>query len=287
MAVKAILTDINEAADALRGFYTQKELGGETVYALEVEGVDDHPAVANLKNAYERVKADRQTLSAELKAAKDKAAGLPEDFDRDEWDRLRADDEARQNDPSGKDERARIEAALASTKSMYEARIARMAKDHERVLGEKDQTITEQDAEIRTRLVGGGLREVLTNIGVKQGLINTAVRSFEHDVEVVIEDGQRVARMRPELGGGDIGQYFQNWANSEEAKDFIDPARGGGATGSRSSTGVADNPFSQKSWSKTAQGAALRTDRARAERLAKSAGFRSLEAALAASAPNE
>lgn len=287
MAVKAILTDISEAPEALQGFYTKKELDGKTVYALEITGVDDHPAVVNLKNAYERVKADRQSLSGELKAAKDKADLLPEGFDPDEYQRLLTENEARKNDPEGKDVRAQIDAANASLKSQYESRISKLTKDSEAALQERDEKLLQMESEIRTRLVGDGLRQAFVNVGVRKGLIDAAIRNFEHDVEVTEEDGRRVARMKPELGGGEIASYFQNWANSDDAKDFIDPARGADESGSRSTTGAGDNPFTKKSWSKTAQGAALQADRARAERLAKSAGFRTLEAALAASTPND
>ena len=287
MAIKAILTDLSEAPEALRGEYAQKELGGKTVYVLDVEGVDDHPAVANLKNAYERVKSDKQSLASELREAKAKASAIPEGFDADEWERLRSEEEARKADPSGKDVRAQIDAATAALKTQYETRITRLSKDAEAKLSEKEKELSALDAEIRGRLVGDGLRQTFVALGVKRGLVDAAIARFERDVEVVVEDGKRVARMKPELGGGEVPAYFQNWANGDDAKDFIDPARGGDESGSRSPSGAGENPFGKKAWSKTAQATVLRADRGKAERLAKAAGFRSLDAALAASAPND
>lgn len=287
MAVKTILQDLSEAPESMRDEYQQKEIGGKSVFVLNVEGVDDHPAVVNLKSAFERIKADKQTLSRELSEAKAKASGLPDDFDADEWDRLRSEDEARRNDPGGNDTRAQIDAAVSAAKAGFDKSLLRAKKDAEAAIAERDAKIAALEGELNAGLVGGGLRQALLNIGVKKGLIDAAAAKFEREVEVVVEDGKRVARMKPEFGGGDVESYFKNWANSDESKDFIDPARGDDESGSRSNRSVTDNPFSGKSWSKTAQAAVLRADRGKAERLAKAAGFKSLEAALTASAPKE
>lgn len=276
MAVKTILQDLSEAPESLHGEYQQKDIGGKTVYVLDLDGTDNHPAVANLKNAFERVKADKQTLSRELGEIKAKFASLPDDFDADEWARLRTDDEARKIDPNNKDVRAQVETAIAAVKAQYDAKIQRLTKE-----------AGELESEIRSRLVGDGLRQVFVHLGVRKGLIDAAIAANERNIEVVVEDGRRVARMKPELGGGEVASYFQNWANSDDAKDFIDPARGGDETGSRSNTGLSDNPFGKKAWSKTTQAALVRADRGKAERLAKAAGFRSLDHALPASKPNE
>jgi hypothetical protein len=287
MAVKTILSDISEAPESLRDEYQQREVSGKTVFVLNVEGVDDHPTVVNLKSAFERVKADKQALSRELGELKSKVSSIPDDFDPDEWDRMRSEDEARRNDPAGKDVRAQIEAAVAAARAGFEKSSQRIKAEAERQVAEAERRAKELEGELNAGLVGGGLRQALLNAGVKRGLIDAAVAKFERDVEVVVEDGRRIARMKPELGGSDIATYFGNWASSDEAKDFIDPARGDDENGSRNTRATGENPFTKGGWSKTAQAAALKTDRTRAERLAKAAGFKSLDAALSASAPND
>lgn len=287
MPIKAIITDLSEAPEALQSEYEEKEIGGKTAYVLNVEGVDSHPSVANLKNAYERVKADKQALLREVGEYKVKVSSMPDDFDHDEWDRLRSEDEARRNDPGNKDARAQVDAAVAAAKAGFEKTIQRIRKESVTALAERDEKISELDRELNSGLVGGGLRQALLNVGVKRGLIDAAVAKFERDTEVVIEDGKRQARMKTDLGGADFARFFANWANSDEAKDFIDPARGDDESGSRNTRSVGDNPFSKKSWSKTAQAELLRSDRGRAERMAKAAGFRTLEAALTSNAAPE
>jgi len=53
MALKTILETLEGVDDALQSFYVEND--GK--YVLQVEGVDEHPDVANLRNAYQRTKA--------------------------------------------------------------------------------------------------------------------------------------------------------------------------------------------------------------------------------------
>lgn len=92
--------------EAIANFYTEND--GK--YVLAIEGVDAHPEVANLKSAYERVKADIKTTKAERDALKAKVSNLPEDFDPAKWDKLK----------DGKAD----EAAQIKLRDEYEARIA-------------------------------------------------------------------------------------------------------------------------------------------------------------------
>lgn len=63
MALKTILESLEGVDDALHPFYVEND--GK--YVLQIEGVDEHPDVANLRNAYQRTKADREQAKTELK----------------------------------------------------------------------------------------------------------------------------------------------------------------------------------------------------------------------------
>ncbi|WP_414461811.1 hypothetical protein [Hyphomicrobium sp. DY-1] len=283
--LKTVISSLDEVAEAVRGEYKEQKQGDKTVYVLDLEGVDAHPGVVNLKSAFERVKADKVKLTTDLAAANSKVKDLPEDFDADEWARLRTEDAARQNDPDGKDVRKQIETATASVKSQYETKIGKLTKDHATALAEKDTKIAKLEGDQRKRLITDGLTAALTESGVTSPAFLKAARAMlESGVEVIDEDGTAVAKMKAELGGDDIAKYVANWVQGDEGKSFVAPASGSGAPGSQQRSGDS-NPFSKEHWSKTEQGKLLRTDRGKAERLAKSAGFRNLDAANAAARP--
>src|SRR5690606_36712730 len=124
-----------------------------------------------------------------------------EDFDAEEWARLRADDEARRNDPDNKDVRAQIETAVNAVRKQEEDKRERLKKDYDSKLAEKDAEIVKRDGEIRRRVATDGLRSALVSAGVKKGLVDGAIAMFDRDVEVVLEDGAYVARMKSDLGG--------------------------------------------------------------------------------------
>ena len=74
-----------ETSFAVAQFYTETD--GK--FVLQVDGVDSHPEVANLKSAYERTKADRDTARKERDDAKALAAAIPDDFDAEKWAKLK------------------------------------------------------------------------------------------------------------------------------------------------------------------------------------------------------
>lgn len=59
MALKALLETLDGVDDAVKSFYVEND--GK--FVLDVDGVDSHPIVANLKSAFERTKADKATAS--------------------------------------------------------------------------------------------------------------------------------------------------------------------------------------------------------------------------------
>jgi hypothetical protein len=283
--LKTVLESLDDVPEAIREHYKEQKQGDKTVYVLDLDGVDAHPGVVNLKSAFERVKADKKKLGEDLAAANAKLKDIPEDFDATEWERLRTDEQTRQSDPGNNDVRKQIETATAAVKSQYEAKIAKIKKDSDAAIAERDRKIAALDADIRKRLVTDGLTAALTEAGVTNPAFLKAARAMlEHDVEVVEEDGSRTAKMKSDLGGDDLAKYVQNWVQGDEGKAFVSPAKGADSKGGNSRSSE-DNPFGKTGWNKTAQGQLIRADRAKAERLAKAAGFKSLEATYAASKP--
>ena len=70
--LKATLESLDGVDDAIKPFYAE----ADGRFVLKVEGVDDHPEVANLRNAYARTKEDREKAKGEAAALKAQIAEL-------------------------------------------------------------------------------------------------------------------------------------------------------------------------------------------------------------------
>ncbi|MES0071921.1 hypothetical protein [Mesorhizobium sp. M0058] len=282
MPLKTILEKLDGVDDAFHTMYEEKD--GK--FILQLEGIDDHPAVIALKNGHTNSKRERDEARRKLTDAEKKLKGLPEDFDAAEWERLKTEDEARQADPEGKDVRKQVETAVAAKERQMTTRHEAALRAKDEVIAEKDQTISGLTGDLRTTLVGDGLTKELVKAGVKPTLLKAAQRMFEGDVEIVEEDGKRIARMKTDLGGDELGKFIGNWAQSDEAKDFIAAPTGADERGGGRNLRLGEtNPYAKDTWNITQQGALLKSDRAKAERLAKTAGFKDLAHANSSMGP--
>ena len=94
--LKTVLDTLDGVDDAVKAFYV--EANGK--FILQIDGIEAHPEIATLKNAYERVKADKATLKVDADKAKADLAeamkGKPDDAavlqlrqqleaERDQW----------------------------------------------------------------------------------------------------------------------------------------------------------------------------------------------------------
>ena len=70
--LKVVLDTLDGLDAAVLPFYTE----ADGKFILQVEGVDNHPEVANLKSAYERTKADRETSKTAVATLKAQIAEL-------------------------------------------------------------------------------------------------------------------------------------------------------------------------------------------------------------------
>lgn len=201
MALKTVLDDLGGVDDALKPFYTQSN--GKFVLALE--GVDDHPDVANLKGAYERVKAAKSQASAELDAAKARLASLPEDFDPEKWAKLK----------DGKPD----EAALVALRKELEA-------DRDGWKG-KYEAVTET---ARKNAIERDLSDALVSAGVTSQTFLKASRVMLESMVKVGEDGK--AFVETDMGPLGLTDFVSRWA-AKDGKEFVTAPTGAGATGGK------------------------------------------------------
>lgn len=284
MGLKTILESLDGVPESQQTLYLEKD--GK--FILDIDGVDDHPAVVALRNGHNNSKRERDEAKEKLREAEAKIAAMPENFDPDEWARLKAEDDARQRDPDNKDGRRDLEAAREAIKSQYEVRLANERKRLEADIARLKEQNAKHETWRRQTLVDQALTAALTDVGVmKPALLKAAKALLRTGVEVVEDGDEFVPRMTSDLGGDDVAKYIQNWAQGDDGKAFVEQPRGGDAKGSGFSRGGdgSNNPFAKAAWSKTEQGRLYKADGAKADRLAKAAGFPDLQAALRAALP--
>lgn len=188
MPIKATLTTLDGVDDALHGFYTEND----GVFVLEVEGIDTHPELAPLKNAYERQKADNATL-------------------RQERDTARAD---LTNATKGKPD----EAALAEERKRYEKQIEDLTTERDEARG-KVTGLTRDTA----------LKAALAEAGITNPVFLKAATMMHRDA--IKMDGENAVVDGP-MGPKPLTDFIRNWAAGDEGKVFVTPPSGGGAKGS-------------------------------------------------------
>lgn len=199
MALKTVVETLDGLDEAIQSLYAETD--GK--FVLQVEGVNEHPDVANLKNAYERTKADRDAARQERDAAKEAAKNLPDDFDPEKWEKLK----------DGKPD----EAALVKMRQTLEAE-----RDDWKGKYETAQETARRNALDRD------LTDALTTAGVTNAMYAKAARGLLADSVKVAEDGK--AFVETDMGPMPLTEHVKRWASSE-GKDFVTQPAGGGSKG--------------------------------------------------------
>lgn len=182
------------------------------------------------------------------------------------------------------DLRARIEAGeggKVDEKKLQELVDARMKRELKPLERERDQLKSrnqELEADVgtlRTTINNGTIENRLRELATKENVVGSAMDDIvfmgTHMFEVA-EDGAIVAKEGAR--GVDAGITPDIWLTDmkEKRPHWWPTSQGGGAGGGTGGTGGGSNPWSAKSWDFDAQGAMVRQDRAKAERMAKAAG---------------
>lgn len=205
MALKSVLESLEGVDDAVKPFYTETD--GK--FVLQVDGVDSHPEVANLKSAYERTKADRDAARKERDDAKALAADFPDDFDAEKWAKLK----------DGKPD----EAALIKLRQTLEA--------------ERDEWKGKFEAERGTSLrnaLDRDLTDALNGAGVTNPTFAKAARTMLSGDVKIGDDGKPF--VETDMGPMPLVDHVKRWT-AGEGKDFVTPAQGGGAAGGKNASG--------------------------------------------------
>jgi uncharacterized membrane protein YdfJ with MMPL/SSD domain len=187
MALKAVIETLEGVDDAVKPFYTE----ADGKFVLAVDGVDDHPEVANLRNAYTRTKADKdaaKTLADSLKAQiTDLQKGAPDT--------------------------AATQAKLAQMEEQLQAAQAEAGEWRGKYTG------VTRDQALATELQKAGITNP-TFLKAAQTMLSGQVK--------LGDDGS--AYVETNMGPKVLPDFVKVWA-AGEGKDFVSPPAGGGARG--------------------------------------------------------
>lgn len=192
MALQALLETLDGVDDALKPFYAETD--GK--FILQVEGVDNHPEVANLKSAYERTKADRESSKTTVNTLKAQIAELQK----------------------GAPDTAATQAKIASLQGELDAERAKTGELTGKLTG------VTRDRALQEALQGAGITDPT--------FLKAAIAMTAGMVKVDDNGGAYVETpMGPKL----VQDFAKGWT-AGEGKAFVTPPSGGGAKGSNGGT---------------------------------------------------
>lgn len=205
MAIKTVLSDLGEAPESLRDEYKEQKVGDKTIYVLDLDGIDDHPKVRGVITANSANKAKRDEYKTKLDAAEARLVGLPEDFDADEWTRLKA------GDGGNKDE------AIQALKDQNARAIETLKTKHANDLADRDRQIGERDGYIDRTMRNDDLRKALRDAGVDMDQHEDVLLDYlGKQVKVQRADnGDRKTIVETDMGDISVTDFVKEWANGK------------------------------------------------------------------------
>lgn len=188
MALKITVANLNDVQEELREYYSEAEDGS---FVLQVDGVDNHPEVRNLKNAYTSEKAKRAEQGEKLRDALAKLEAKPE--------------------PTAKDdaEMIRLREAIEAERDDWKAKATDLEK---RVYG---LTVETQ------------LDSLIREAGISEPAFAKAAKKLLSEKVKLVNDTPIV---ETDMGPVPLGEHVKRWA-SGEGKAFVAKPMGGGASG--------------------------------------------------------
>lgn len=212
---------------------------------------------------FAEVNRTKKKLESELAEAKRFRASLGEDFDAEEYARL-------------KDAAEKAEDEKLTSKGKFEELKQKLTEKHQKELSSKDAEIARRDGFIERLLIDNRLDEAVQKVEVLPEY-RAAVKALmkARGPKVVQEGDDYRALMPTDMGEADISTYVEEWARTDEAAPFIratglggSGARGG--NGSGGNTGV--NPWKKETRNLTEQMRITKENPELARRLAAAVG---------------
>ena len=247
MALKAVIETKDEIPEGFEDHY--KEVDG--VYALQLEEWRKHPELVHIKEQADSNRNKLKSVSQERDQLKEKLENIPEDFDPDEYERLKA------NGGGDQDLQKKIDEARERERKRHETTINNLT-------GERDDL----KQKLNKNVVENQLKTELGQLNIVPTMRTATERLWRNDL-TIDEDGNPVT-----TDGKPLSDAIKEWAESEEGKHFIAaPANGGGSGGGgQGGSNTKDNPFTKEAWNLTEQMRLQNQEPDKAKRLETEAG---------------
>jgi hypothetical protein len=214
MALKSVYASVDDIPEALREHYVEASDGR---FVADIEDIDGHPKVTGVIHANKENAKKAKDRLAKIEELEGRISALPEDFDAEEWARLRSGakpDEALQ---ALKDQHIRaIEALKAKAKADQDAFNAQ--------IGERDGYI---DGQTRRDALNAALDEAGFDPIHKALLVDHLGPRIKVRRE---DDGRRVAFADTDLGEIAPLEFVRDFAG-KQGKAYLAKPSGPGATG--------------------------------------------------------
>lgn len=264
MALKTVLETLEGVDDALHGLY--RPVDGK--FVLDIEDVDTHPKVRNLKSALDAQKAANTDLRTKNASLEERVREIPEDFDAAKWHELNA---------ATADGKQKKDKAVEDIERMYQARQQALEAKTANDIQAREAEIAKLNKQLDHHALDTELTDLLVKAGVNEKLLKAAKLTVSQSVQTVRdENGNRTNVVETNYGPQKLAEFLPTWADTEGAP-FMAKASGPEATGSNGSHRSEPNPWAKDSLNLTGQGRILREDREKARRMMAAAGVSEMQ----------
>ncbi|PSJ60755.1 hypothetical protein C7I85_11985 [Mesorhizobium soli] len=253
--MKAILDSLDSVDAALHDHY--KEVDGK--FVLQIDGVRDHPETQALKAALERVRKEKKDLVTEHEEAVARLEGLPDDFDADAYEALRA--AADGKEPGKSDDR------LVQVREQLE-------RKHADAIGKKDTEIAKLRGTIERLTIDDGLSRAMDDANIDAKHKKKLAPYLKAIGKIKLEEGDDgfSAQVDTDMGPVSLAKFVSDWAGSDDGKEYVGKPKGLDTKGS-DGRHVDVNPWAKDTANLTKQGEVVRADPGKARRMMAAAGL--------------
>lgn len=256
MPLKTIIESLDGVEEKYHDLYEEKD--GK--FVARIDGVDDHPTVAALRNSYRNSKSERDAARQELAALKDRFDGLPDDFDAAAYEALKQ--QAEGKEPPKTDEQ------VTRVRDQLE-------RKHQADLAKKDERIAALETSLRKSAIDDGLSEALDAANIDPLHKKKLIPYLKDIGNIKIEeaDGKFAAVVETDMGRWTLSQFVTDWASTDDGKPYLGKAPPMDAPGSQARGSGEKNPWASDSFNLTRQGDLIRADPNKARSFMRSAGL--------------
>ncbi|QRF90891.1 hypothetical protein CLH39_11895 [Alcaligenes faecalis] len=214
MALKSFYTEASEVPENLKDLYTEAADGR---FVLDVEDIDAHPKVSGVIRANKENAAKAKERLTKIEELEGRIGALPEDFDADEWERLK----------SG----AKPDEQITALKEQHARAVEGLKAKHKADLDAVTAQVVERDGYIDGQTRRDALNAALDEAGFDPAHKPMLSKFLADQIKVRREgDGQRVAFADTDLGEVSPVEFVKDFA-AKQGKAYLAKPSGPGAPG--------------------------------------------------------